>query len=870
MRRLRAVWRNLTGWARRDRDLQQELDSYLDLAADERRTTGLSDEEARRGARLEMGGVEQVKEQVRAVRAGAIVREVAQDARFGLRLIRRSPAFLGAALLTLGLGIGAAGAMAAVVNVVLVRDLPFANPDRLLAIDGLQYRGELLELDRRAQSIDAALYELADPVTLTGAGEPERLPVAAVSGTFFGLLGIPAAHGHAIGAAEARPGAPAAVVISDALWRRRFGGDPTLVGRTIELDGRQARVAGIMPARFWFPSASIDVWRPLQIDPADRVPLWSRGGRLIARLRPGRSMDDAQAEIRAVAPSMRALFPWQMPEDYGRAATVTPLKRSIVGSSEAALLVLLAAVACVWLVACLNVGLLVVGRSAARRSEWATRAALGASRARLVRQVIVECVALAGVAGAAGAAVAVFGLRLLVRLLPADTPRLAELTPDAQFILIVGGAATLAGLLVSLAPVWQAVGTRPAQALGPRGAVAGAGGRRLAGLLVAVEVAVAVVLAVGAALFVQSLNRLLSTETGFERDQVVTAVVSPAMPAFAAAAPRRTFIEELLARLEAAPDVVSVAVTNRLPFGDALYGSVFIVEGHPDPSTGSGDWPYAEISAAVSPRYFATLGVPVRAGRAFDDGDGPTAERVAIVNEALARKYWPGEDVVGRRLRFPDMARDAWVRVVGVVGDTRWSRMDAAPEPALYVPAAQVVPVNPAVVMRTSATADGASAQLRAIVSAIDGGTPVDRVVTLDDLVRQSAGRSRALALLVSGFGLVGVMLGAIGVYGVAADAAARRRHEIGLRLALGASPGAVLRLVLRDGLWPVALGVVGGTGAAFLLGGVVRSLLTGISPGDPLTFAATVVGLGLVAAAASLLPALRATRIDPLAVLQR
>jgi putative ABC transport system permease protein len=871
LRWLRDLWRTLTRSRRLDRDLNQELRTYVDLLSDEAAARGDELRDARRRALASFGGIAAAEEQVRSRRTGAWLAQALRDARYGARGLRRAPAFAVGVVLTLGLAVGATGAMFTAVRAVVLAPLPYPDPDRLVHLVGQSYVGEYLQYRARGRTLDVAGYAALPPVTLTGRGEPTRIETVAVTSDLFDVLGVTPALGRGWREADAAPGAEPVVTLSDRVWRERFGADTGVVGRTVILDGVPHRVRGVMAADFAFPDATTGVWIPLIIDPADRIALWSRGGAMIGRLRTGEALDDARAEVRALAPTFAELFPWRMPPDYGEDASVIPLRDERVGDVGAPLTAALGAVAFVLIIACLNVGVLMMGRSMARRREMATRSALGASGGRLARQVFVECVVLASLGGLAALGLGAFAVASLAAWLPADLPRLHEVRPDRWLLASVAALTALAGVVVALVPTWRAA--RPSD--GPTGGTPRAGQDRAARAatraLVALEVALAVTLLVGAGLLLRSLDRLLHVSPGFTAGRLISATVSPPLHRYAAAPARRAFFDDLLARVEAMPQVDAAAVTDRLPFASPPWGSVFTIEGRPDPATESGEWPWADYRSVVSAGFFRTMGIPVTDGRGFTPADNATAGRVAMVSDALARQYWPGEDPVGRRIRFPGTAAGEWITIVGTTGDVKWERLSETPLTALYLPLGQDSVEAMSVVVRTGGDADAGTigGALRDAVRGLDAETPVDRIVAVERLVNASARTSRFLAVLFAGFALVGVLLGGVGIYGVTADSVARRGHEIAVRLAVGAESASILRLVVRQGVTVALVGLGIGVIASVAGSRLIASLLFGVTATDPVTFALVPIPLLAAVALACALPARRATKISPLAVLR-
>jgi len=794
-----------------------------------------------------------------------------QDLRYALRQLVRNPGFTAVAVATLALGIGANTAIFSVVDGVVIRPLPFDEPERLVSfVDAGNYKGMLLEYRDRTESFEeiGGYTSYGYELSLTGDGEPVRVESAGVTAGFFSLLGTPPMLGRDFLPEEEWAGEHRVVILSHALWQQRYGGDRGIVGSAILLDGTSHTVVGVMPPRFGFPSAATRLWVPFGIDRSDPLDLWAAtAGTFVGRLRPGVTTDEASVEVATLIPSLRQLFPWQMPDDFWNEARVAPLREHLVGELRPTLLVLLGAVGLVLLIACANVANLLLARAAARRKEIAIRVAVGAGRGRIARQVLTESALLAALAGGAGLLLAVWGVELIVSGLPADTPRLAEIGLDGRVLGTALGITALTGLLFGALPAIRAAGTRTLSALADGGRTGrGRAQRRLSGTLVAAEMALAVMLVIGATLLVRSFWELSGVDPGFRSGQLVTATIAPSEIRYPDRVARQGFHEEVLERVTALPGVSRAALTTRLPFGAQAWGGVFVIEGRPDPAVEGGDWPYADIAGLVTEGWFSTMGISMVAGREFTVADRADAPPVVIVTEALAREYWPGEDPVGRRIRPPG---GEWMTIVGVAADHRSRTLGGEIDTAFYRPLAQGDAGVVSVVLRSGLDASALAPGLREVVRALDRDTPVEDIQAMDELIGASVAGPRLTALLLGAFAVLALVLGAVGIYGVLSWTVSERTREFGIRMALGARAGDVLALVLREGAALAAVGVAVGLAAALAGAGILASLLHGIGARDPLSFTLVPALLLAVALLAAWLPARRATRADPLVIMR-
>jgi len=791
------------------------------------------------------------------------------DLRYALRTLRANPGFTAVATLTLALGLGATTAIYTVVDQVLLRPLPYPQAERLVRVwhlnprsvaprEGMAYEtyGELVT---EVPALAAAAGVSPEWSFTVRAPQPERATGYWVSASFFDLLGAPAL-GRGFGPAEDQPGGEPVVVLSHAYWRRKFSGDSTIVGRTISVGGAPATVLGVMPAGFRY-GAAVDLFAPLgqnPIVPRGRQVRWVDA---VARLAPGATVDQARRDVAMFAGRLARAYP---AEAGGLGGDVASLADATVGGVRPALWTLLGGVGFVLLIACANIGNLLLARATARRGEIAVRSALGASGGRLVRQLLTESGVLAVVGGTLGVLLAVWLLSLLRSLGPADLPRLDQVTLDAR-VLAVSALITLgAGFAFGLAPAVDAVRTSLQRGLREGGRTGGAGGRLRAGLVVA-EVTLAVMLLAGAGLLIRSFAELMRVDPGFRADRVLT--FQMAIPDGYDAPGRNALLDRVYGELGAIPGVEAVGSTTRLPLGSNL-STKLDVRDRPMPA---GEAHEVEFRRAGGD-YFAALGIPVVTGRAFDQRDTPPAPGVMIINRSLAERLWPGEDPIGKDVRFwyAGMPPDApWLSIVGVVGDVKHFGLDAAAPDIAYFAASQGPPTNPLLAVRTAGTPELLVAPVRERLRVIDPELLVYDVRPMEAMVHASVAGRRFTMLLLGLFGTLALTLAAVGIYGVIGYAVRRRTRELGIRVALGAARADVLRLVVGSGMRLAGLGLALGLGAALVLTRFMRSLLFAVSPTDPIALGAVALLLAAVAFVATLLPARRAARVNPTAALR-
>ena len=801
------------------------------------------------------------------------MRTLLQDARFGVRVLWKRPGFTAVALAVLALGVGANTAIFSVVNAVLLRPLPYPGSERIVAFDGVNpARGvkqsnmsapDFADWKAQAHSFEALSIYTEGGSNLTGGGEPERVTAGWVGTDFFRAMGVGAALGRALLPEDENPGAANVVVISHGLWQRHFGADPAAVGRKVELGGRSREVVGVMPPGFDFPRRA-EVWGPLQLEAA-KEPRDNRSYSVLGRLREGASLAQAQAELDTITARLSESYPVT---NAGWGVALAPLKDALVGETRAALFLLLAAVALVLLIACANVANLLLARAAGRRREVALRLALGAGRWRVARQMLTESLMLALAGGALGAGLSVWLTDLLVALAPANTPRLAEASLDARVLLFATAATLLTGLAFGLVPALQASKADLGESLKEGGRGSSGGRSRVRSALVVAEVALSLLLLAGAGLLVKSFARLQAVSPGFDSGGVLTARVSLPGARYKEPAQKAEFFKALTERLAALPGVEAAGATISLPLGGSNL-SVWrglIPEGRPATPEAS----EAAAYAVVTPGYFRTMRVPLRSGRVFDERDDANAPKVLVINETLARKVFPGQDAVGRHIhiwRDEEFPR----RVVGVVGDTKHASLDEDDAPQMYVPHAQDAGWGGlSVAVRTRGGDPSAlTPALREEVRALDRQLPVYDVKTAGKVLADSTAYRRVTMFLMAGFAAAALLLAGVGLYGVLSYAVAQRTHEIGIRMALGAQGRDVLRLVVRQGMLLTLAGLGLGLGAALLLTRLMEGLLYGVSAADPAVYALVSLLLGAVALLACLVPARRATKVDPMVALR-
>ncbi|HEX6536092.1 MAG TPA: ABC transporter permease [Gemmatimonadaceae bacterium] len=862
-------------------DIDEELRFHLEMRAEELTARGLSPEAARAEAARQFGDVEDARRYLRHVdqdieaarRRRDYVGELRHDIGYALRKLRGAPAFTLTALLTLALGIGANTAIFSVVHGVLLKPLPYPHPEQLVRLwsaspetgtsDGAVSPNDLDDwrAQRRAfADIGGYWYmEGGSGIDMTGEGDPQRLSATYVEPGFFAALGAPALIGRLPREEEMHRGGPdRVVVLSYALWRRQFAGSPAVVGRTLTLDGAPYEVIGVLPRDFSYPSDRVDVYIPYSTIPDEGIPRIrsNRVLQVVARLKPGVTVARGRAEMNAIARRLAE----QYPEDRTwTTVTIQPLRDVIVGKARTGLLVLLGAVAFVLLLACANLASLLLARGSARERELAVRAALGAGRGRLVRQLLTESIVLAVAGGALGVLLALAGTRALVTLGATQLPRAGEIGLDPAVLLFALALSVATGVLFGLVPALRATADDLQSALreGGRGSTGARGQRMRAGLVVG-EVAVAVVLVVGAGLMTRSFLRLLNVDLGFHPEHVLVVNFSVGSRHDSTDAQQWGYYTAVLDRVRALPGVVAVGAAKEIPFRLTGERHEFVPEGMVVPA---GTEPPSAAFIHVGDGYFHALGVPVLAGREYTRDDDSRVPWRLVVNQAFAKKFFPDRPAVGRTLTIGD----EHVPIIGVVGDIRQESVDEPARPTVYVHYLQNPRSQVNLVVRTRGEPLAMARAVRDAIWSVDRSQTITSIFTLADAASEAVARPRLLTTLLGLFGVLGLLIGGIGLYGVLAYLVTHRQREIGVRVALGADAGSVLRMIVRRGMGLAGLGLIAGLAGAAALTRFMRSVLFGVEATDPLTFALVALVLLGVAFLASWIPARRAAHVDPL-----
>jgi putative ABC transport system permease protein len=877
----------------REAEIVEELSQHLEDEYERALSCGTSEEEARQQVLEQLNTPDLLQRELKHVeRRGSenpielgtegkinVFADLRQDLRYGLRTLAKNPAFTSIAIVALALGIGANSAIFSVVDAVLLRPLPFKKPEQLVMLwENATHLGfpkntpspaNFLDWQKQAGAFTGMAAMVERSFNLTGVGEPERLDGRRVSANLFDLLGVRAVLGRTFVPDDDRPGSHV-VLLSYSLWQRRFGSDPSVIGRALALNGESYTVIGIMP-RFvqlpGFANRNDQLWVPIAFPPEEAAQRGNHFLEVIARMKPGITLKQAQAEMETIAARLAQQYP-----DYNTrlGAVVVPLHEEVVGDIKPALLVLLGAVGFVLLIACANVANLLLARAAVRQKEIALRLALGASRSRLMRQFLTESVLLAVFGAGLGLLLALGGIRILKTFIPATISQVQTINIDARVLIFTALVAILTGIGFGLAPALQASHLNLNDTLKEGGRDAGGGrkGNRLRDLLVIGEVAVSFVLLIGAGLLINSFFHLRNLEPGFRADHLLTMKVDLSEVKYPDRERRAAFFDEVIRRVRALPGVQSAAVAGNLPLtynGDSMNISV---EGVPDPPP---DQRPDVIFRAIGPGYFGTMGISIIRGRDFTDQDKADSKNVVVISEKTAQHFWHGQDPIGRRLKpGSSTSNTPWREVIGIVRDVRQNDFIAAPKMQMYFTYRQLKDLAPnALVIRTSIEPLSLAASARDAIWSVDKDQTVADIDTMEHIVAEAVARQRFSMLLLGLFATLALLLASVGIYGVMTYSVAQRTHEIGIRIALGARRADVLQMTIKQGLRLVGAGMILGLAAAFILTRVLESLLFGISATDPVTFFGISLVLLAVAILASYLPALRATKVDPIIALR-
>ncbi|MGB6880059.1 MAG: ABC transporter permease [Candidatus Acidiferrales bacterium] len=872
------MWRK----RRADAELDEEVRGYAEMLADEKVTKGVETRQAQREAKMELGGVEQVKERTREVRAGHFLETLWQDLRYGARMLRKNPGFTIVAVLTLALGIGANTAIFTVIKDVLLQPLPYDHPENLIEIwntylptvplGGLS-PGDFADWRRAVTKVsDMAGYAwVQQGANLTGDGDPQRLEISYATSNLFPMLGVKPAAGRLFLPEEDRPGSGPIVILSHRFWQSRFGADPGVIGRSVTLDGLQYSIVGVLSGNSQLLN-SPDIWMPLGQFPDDLSEHVHHELVGIARLKPGVTIAQGRAEFEALNRQSAMVYPTEH-KNFG--LVVRPMQDPSAAEMRQSLLVLFAAVGLVLLIACANIVNLLLARNAVREKEIALRTALGANPWRLVRQLLTESTLLALLGGAVGVALAEVGVRILGAMAPTNLAAVQKVHLDGTVFLFTIAVCVVVGIVCGLLPALQVRKTNANIALkqGTRGA-GGFGGRKLHNVVVVMEIALALVPLIGAGLLLRSLHQLLNVSPGFRADHLLTmdipqAGIPPAQLSKLTPAQQQQLtqkqslqFEQIVEEVGGLPGVKSAAGIDVLPLASQIkQASRFVIEGEPIPDAGVR--PLAEFRT-VTPGYFSTAGIPLLNGRTVgqEDWNGLNID----INDAMARRFWPHGDAIGKRINFCSFGpKPCWISIVGIVGNVHQFGLDADPTYDVYFSGGW----TPYLVIRTTSDPERAALAAAGIVHKVDPALPVTDVMTMDDVLSGTVSPRRFSAVLISIFAGLALLLAAVGIYGVMNYMVSRRTQEIGLRMVLGAQPQNVLRLIVGHGAKLTLIGIVVGAAGALALTRLMTNLLFHVKSADPATFAGVAAVLAIVALAACYIPGRRAMKVDPMVALR-
>ena len=877
----------------REAEIVEEVSQHLEQEYEQAVSGGASAEEARREVLEQLNAPDLLGRELKRVERRVSQQTVApgaqsktnlfgdltQDIRYALRVLAKNPAFTIIAVIALALGIGANSAIFSVVDAVLLRPLPFKHPEQLVMLwENAAHQGfpkntpspaNFLDWQKQAQSFTGIAAMAERSFNLTGVGEPERLDGRRVSANLFELLGVPAMLGRTFVPEDDKPGTHV-VLLSYSLWQRRFGSDPAVIGRALTLNGESYTVVGVMPRLVQLPgyeNVSDQLWVPIAFPAEEAAQRGNHFLEVIARMKPGVTLKQAQAEMETIAARLEQQYP-----DYNMriGAVVVPLHEQVVGDIKPALLVLLGAVGFVLLIACANVANLLLARAAVRQKEIAVRLALGANQSRLIRQFLTESVLLAMFGAGLGLLLAFLGLRALRTFIPASISQAETINIDARVLIFTVLIAVVTGIAFGLAPAIQGSHLNLNDTLkeGGRDSAGGSKGNRARSLLVIGEVAISFVLLIGAGLLINSFFHLRNLDPGFRADHLLTMKVDLSEVKYPDRERRAAFFDEVMRRVHELPGVQSAAVADNLPLTFNGNSMTIGVEGVTDPPPGQRP---DVIFRAIGPGYFKTMGIPIVGGRDFTDQDNADSKDVVVISEKTAQHFWPGQDPIGKRLKpGSSTSKSEWREVIGIVKDVRQNDLIAPPKMQMYFSYRQPKEIAAnALVVRTTVEPMSLAGSVRNAIWSVDKDQTVADIDTMDHIVAKAVARQRFSMLLLGVFAAVALLLASVGIYGVMSYSVAQRTREIGIRMALGARRADVLQMTVGQGLKLVGAGMILGLGAAFLLTRVMATLLYGISATDPITFIGISVVLLAVAVLASYVPALRATKVDPITALR-
>lgn len=855
-----------------DAELCDELQFHIHQQTEEFMKQGMPTEEARNAALRDLGGVAQIEEQCRESRRVNWLEHAHQDLRFALRTWRKSPGFTMVLVMTLALGIGANTAIFSLIDGILLRPLPFSHPKQLVnaGYTGPVPEGAFIEFQQRLKDTEIAA-DTWSGFNLKVDGNAVRINGSEVSFNWFSLLGVSALKGRIFHRGDEFPGQDNIAIIGYNLWQTRFGGDPNILGKWITVDEKARQIVGVMPRNFIFRLATTQLWIPARVDAQhmwDDFRFW-----MIGRTRAGISVEQARAEFKTAAPQVTAHFPWTMGKDYSSMFNIGPLQYDSVGGIRSTLFLLLGAAGLILLVACVNVANLLLAKTATRGREIAIRTALGASRRRIIRQLLTESIFFALCGGVAGIVVALASLDALKSALPSYTLGMQAVQIDLRvmgFCLVIS---LVTGLMFGMAPALHATAPNVDRSLKTSTQNSSVGRRRnrFSSALVVAEVAMAVILVAGAGLLIKSLYVMLQSDTGLQKEHLLTAEITPSAAFCGKHNACVDFYSQVVQHIRALPGVSSAAVSDGIP----LYyvgRTVVAVEGRQEFSEQK---PYSVWEFSVSPDYLETMGIQLLRGRNFNTTDRRQSEKVVLVEKALADLFWPGQDPIGKHIK-PSWMKE-WRTVVGVVQNVR--KYNVMPDDfaarmlgAVYLPEAQGIispPGEMEVVVRTAGDPSSTKQELAQAVAAVNGNVPISKIRTMDEVIELSVKQPRSTMWLFTAFGALGMILGMVGIYGIVSHSVTQRTREIGIRIAMGAESGNVLRMVLRDSIQLVLLGLTIGVMGALGLTRFMASILHGVQPNDAATFALVFVLVGTAGILASLLPSRRASKVDPIIALR-